>query len=91
MVMKILTQLLRDSLNGAFSPIFSSSSIMTTIHRETAPSGKCIIEKKVQQSFNQNEKKNKTETITKICGDKHYTIIRGDGNIARKYVKCYTR
>ena len=58
--------------------------MMTTMHRETTPSGRCIIERKVQQSFNQNEK-NKTETVTKICGDKHHTTIKQDGNIIREY------
>ncbi|UJR07578.1 hypothetical protein I4U23_011866 [Adineta vaga] len=71
-------------LRGAFPSTFSSSSTMTSMHRETTLSGKCIIEKKIQQSLNQNEK-NKTETVTKICGDKHHTTIKQDGNIVREY------
>jgi hypothetical protein len=58
--------------------------MITTMQRETTPSGKCLIEKKVQHSSNQNEK-SKTETISKICGDKYHTTIKQDGNIIREY------
>jgi len=58
--------------------------MITTIQRETTPSGQCIIEKKVQKSSNQNEN-NKTETISKICGDKYHTTIKQDGKIIREY------
>ncbi len=58
--------------------------MVTTIQRQTTPSGKCIIEKKVQRSSNQNEN-NQTETISKICGDKHHTTIKQDGKIIREY------
>ncbi len=54
------------------------------MQRETTPSGKCLIEKKVQHSSNQNEK-TQTETISKICGDKYHTTIKQDGNIIREY------
>lgn len=74
----------QHGLRGAFPPTFSSSSTMTTMHRETTPLGRCIIERRVQQSLNQNEK-NKTETVTKICGDKHHTTIKQDGKIIREY------
>jgi hypothetical protein len=57
---------------------------MTTMQRETTPSGNCVIEKKVQHSSNQNEKI-KTETITKICGDKYHTTIKEDGKLIREY------
>jgi hypothetical protein len=74
----------QHGFNGAFPRTFSSSSMITTIQRETTPSGNCIIEKKVQQSSNENEN-NKTETISKICGDKYHTTIKQDGKIIREY------
>ncbi len=74
----------KHGLKGAFPSTFSSSSMITTMQRETTPSGKCLIEKKVQHSSNQNEK-SKTETISKICGDKYHTTIKQDGNIIREY------
>jgi len=58
--------------------------MITTIQRETTSSGNCIIEKKVQQSSNENEN-NKIETISKICGDKYHTTIKQDGKIIREY------
>ena len=70
--------------NGAFPRSFSTSSKITSMQRQTTPSGKCIIEKKVQQSSNQNEN-NKTETVTKTCGDKYHTTIKQDGKIIREY------
>jgi hypothetical protein len=69
---------------SAFPGTFSSSSTITTMQRETTPSGKCLIEKKVQHSSNDNET-NQTETITKICGDKYHTTIKQDGKIIREY------
>ncbi len=54
------------------------------MQRETTPSGNCIIEKKVQHSSNNNTN-NKTETISKICGDKYHTTIKQDGQIIREY------
>jgi hypothetical protein len=54
------------------------------MQRQTTPSGKCLIEKKVQQSLNENDS-NKTETITKTCGDKYHTTIRQDGRVIREY------
>lgn len=74
----------QHGLNGAFPRTFSSSSMITTMKRETTPSGKCIIERKIQQSSNQNEN-NKTETISKICGDKHHITVKQDGKIIREY------
>ncbi|CAF1114444.1 unnamed protein product [Adineta ricciae] len=57
------------------------------MHRETTPSGRCIIEKEMQQSLNQNEK-SKTETVTKICRDKHHKTIKQGGNIVREYASA---
>jgi hypothetical protein len=78
------TTIEQHGLNSAFPRTFASSSMITTIQRETTPSGQCVIEKKVQQSSNQNEN-NKTETISKICGDKYHTTIKQDGKIIREY------
>ncbi|CAF1370088.1 unnamed protein product [Adineta steineri] len=74
----------QHGFDGAFPKTFSSTSMMTTMQRETTPSGKCVIEKKIQHSSNQNEN-TKTETITKVCGDKHHTTIKQDGKIIREY------
>ncbi|CAM4904777.1 unnamed protein product [Rotaria socialis] len=71
-------------INGAFSRTVSSSSMMTTMKRETTPSRRCVIERKSQHSSNQN-KNSKTETISKICGDKYHTTIKQDGKIIREY------
>ena len=74
----------KHGLNRAVPRTFSSSSMITTMQRETTPSGRCVIEKKIQHSSNQNEN-NKTETISKICGDKYHTTIKQDGKIIRQY------
>ena len=74
----------QHGFDSAFPRTFSSSSMMTTMQRETTPSGNCIIEKKVQHSSNNNTN-NKTETISKICGDKYHTTIKQDGKIIREY------
>lgn len=75
----------QHGLNRAFPRTFSSSStMMTSIQRETTPSGQCIIERKIQQSSNENDQ-NQTETISKICGDKYHTTIKQDGKIIREY------
>lgn len=78
------TTIEQHGFNSTFPKTFSSSSTITTMQRETTPSGKCILEKKVQQSSNENEN-NKTETITKVCGDKYHTTIKQDGKIIREY------
>jgi hypothetical protein len=74
----------RHGFRGAFPSTFSSSAMTTSLQRETTPSGRCIIEKKVQHSSNANET-SKTETISKICGEKHHTTIKQDGKIVREY------
>jgi len=74
----------QHGFNSAFPRTFSSSSKITTIQRETTPSGQCIIEKRIERSSNQNEN-NQTETISKICGDKYHTTIKQDGKIIREY------
>ncbi|CAF4983958.1 unnamed protein product [Rotaria sp. Silwood1] len=38
----------KHDFNGAFPRTFSSSSIITTMKRETTPSGRCVIEKQIQ-------------------------------------------
>lgn len=66
--------------NGLFNRTFSSSSVITSIQRETTPSGQCVIEKKIQRND-----RNQTETQSKICGDKYHTTIKQDGKIIREY------
>lgn len=74
----------QHGFDDAFSRSFVGSSVLTTVQRETTPSGNCIIEKKVQRSSNENVN-NQTETISKICGDQYRTTVKQDGKIIREY------
>ncbi|CAF3834659.1 unnamed protein product [Rotaria sp. Silwood1] len=69
-----------QGLNGAFLRTF----IITTMKRETIPSKRCVVKNKLNNHQNQNQN-NKTETISKICGDKHCKTIKQDGKIIREY------
>ena len=78
------TTIEQGGFDSAFPRTFSGSSTITSIQRETTPSGNCMIEKKVQRSLNDNAS-HQTETISKICGEKYHTTIKQDGQILREY------
>lgn len=62
----------------------SSSSIKTRMERRLTPSGKCLIEKQIEESSDGNET-TKKETISKICGENYHTTIKVNGQIQREY------
>ncbi|CAF5007292.1 unnamed protein product, partial [Rotaria sp. Silwood1] len=71
----------KHGLNGAFP----GTVIITTMKRETQHHREDAL---LKNKFNNHQIKMKiykTETISKICGDKHHTTVKQDGKIIREY------
>ena len=57
---------------------------MNRIERFLTSSGKCFLEKQIEQIKYSNENQQK-ETIRKVCGDQYHTTVRINGEIVREY------
>lgn len=74
---------LDDEISEYF-PSRKSSSIKTHVERRPTSSGKCFIEKQIEEISNGNDQTIK-ETTTKVCGENHHTTIKINGQIQREF------
>ena len=65
--------------NDLRTEVLKQREKISLVERQLTPSGKCWIERRIEESTEREE------TISKICGEKYHTTVKINGQISREY------